>query len=87
MPVPVVTESKGMFPDIPPFVTTRTTCSAAKINGSKIIIGYQWINTVDLSTGYVPGNASFVKADGSPVILLKGQVTTHITGGGPVKGE
>lgn len=87
MGVPIVTMNKGMFPDIPPFRTIRIPCSAAKIEGSLIIVGYQWINLDDMSTGYVPGNASFVKADGSPVILLQGQVTTHITGGGPVKGE
>lgn len=87
MAVPIVTIDKGMFPDIPPYVTTRTPCSDAKIEGSPMIINYRWVNTLDQSTGYVPGNASFVKADGSPVILLQGEVTTHITGGGPVLGE
>lgn len=87
MGVPIVTEDKGMFPDIPPYLTIRTTCSSARIEGAKIIIGYEWINTDDDTSGYVSGNASFVKADGSPVVLLKDIVPTHIGGGGPVKGE
>lgn len=87
MAVPVVTMSKGMFPDVPPYFTIRTPCSSAAIEGSLIIIGYQWINLATGESGYVAGNASFVKADGSPVILLKDIVPQHITGGGPVLGE
>lgn len=87
MAVPVVTINKGMFPDIPPYVTTRVACSSATIEGAPIIIGYTWVNTVDETTGYVPGNATHVYADGSPVILLRDIVPTHIGGGGPVLGE
>lgn len=85
--VPVVTMNKGMFPDKDPYETIRVPCGNASIEGSKIIVGYTWINKETLETGYVPGNASFVSADGSSVILLKDIVTTHITGGGPVFGE
>ena len=85
--VPVVTMNKGMFPDIAPFETIRVPCGNASIDGSKIIIGYTWINTDTLESGYVSGNASFVSADGNPVILLKDVVTTHLGGGGPVLGE
>ena len=87
MGVPVVTMNKGMFPDKPPFVTTRSPCSAAYVDGSLIITSYEWVNTVTKETGFVPGNASFVTADGAPVILLKGIVTTHIAGNGPVTGD
>lgn len=82
--VPVVTMDKGMFPDIPPFKTTRIPYPQTTIDGSPVIIGYTWKNMVDMTSGYVAGNASYYKEGGSPVILLKGEVTQHITGGGPV---
>ena len=85
--IPIVTMSKGMFPDIAPFLTIRSPCSGAKIDGSLIILNYIWINLDTLESGFVPGNAGCVLADSSPVVLLTGQVPTHIGGGGPVLGE
>ena len=87
MAVPIVTMNKGMFPDLAPFETIRVPCGNASIESSKIIIGYTWINTITLESGYVPGNSSFVSADGNAVILLKDVVPTHIGGTGPVLGE
>lgn len=87
MAVPIVTMDKGKFPDIPPFLTIRTPCSSAKIDGANIIVGYTWINPIEETTGYVPGNATHVYADGNAVILLRDIVPTHIGGGGPVLGE
>ena len=84
--IPIVTINKGMFPDNPPFETIRIPFPDVKIDGSPVIIGYTWINTLDGSSGYVPGNASCVLAGGSPVILLKDLVPTHIIGNGPVLG-
>ena len=87
MAEPVVTMNKGQFPDQAPFVTIRDPCSSAYADGSLIIIGYTWIDTVEGTSGYVVGNASHVFADGNPVVLKKDIVPTHIGGSGSVLGE
>lgn len=84
--IPVVNMDKGLFPDNAPYLTIRVPAPHVFENGTNVIIGYTWINLITGDSGYVGGNASHVFADGSPVILLKGEVPIHISGCGTVFG-